>query len=199
MLISVSFDGLLATPAWKAAKQSLPPTLNLAPNYDALLVAVFLALGAFIWVLFLGFATLVRAAGRLEASPVGVLAGLLPSLVPISFGYLLAHNLDYLSINGQLLIPLLSDPTGSGYLNLFGGANYAVNKDLLPTGFIWYFVIALIVGVHIAAVVLAHRYAAHAARSVDRGRRAEWPWICAMVAYTMSSLWLLAQPVVQGA
>ena len=28
-------------------------------------------------------------------------------------------------------------------------------------------------------------------------RRAEWPWIVAMVGYTMTSLWLLAQPVVQ--
>jgi len=30
-----------------------------------------------------------------------------------------------------------------------------------------------------------------------QGRRAEWPWIAAMVGYTMTSLWLLAQPIVQ--
>jgi hypothetical protein len=32
---------------------------------------------------------------------------------------------------------------------------------------------------------------------VRDARRAEWPWIVAMVGYTMTSLWLLAQPVVQ--
>ena len=37
-----------------------------------------------------------------------------------------------------------------------------------------------------------------AARTVERARRAEWPWIIDMVIYTMSSLWLLAQPLVKG-
>ncbi|HJY79481.1 MAG TPA: hypothetical protein VKK81_00120 [Candidatus Binatia bacterium] len=196
MLISVSFDGLLATPAWKSAKLALPGILKATSAYDALLVIVFVLLGAFIWSLFFSFAAAVRAVGRLEGSSMAVLAGLLPSLVPISFGYLLAHNLDYLSINGQLLLPLLSDPTGSGYLNLFGGADYEVNKDLLPTVVIWYWEIALIIAVHVAAVILAHRYASQKARTIVLGRRAEWPWIGAMVSYTMSSLWLLAQPLV---
>jgi len=55
----------------------------------------------------------------------------------------------------------------------------------------------LIIGVHIAAVVLAHGYLGRAARTETQGRRAEWPWIAAMVGYTMTSLWLLAQPIVQ--
>jgi hypothetical protein len=197
MLISVSFDGLLATPAWKGLKQALPSVLKLAATYDVLLLLVFLLLGGFIWTVFISFAAAVRAVGKLGSSPVGVLAGLLPSLVPISFGYLFAHNLDYLSINGQLLLPLLSDPTGSGYINLFGGADYTVNKDLVPTSVIWYFEIVLIVAVHVAAVILAHRYTGRVARTPEQGRRSEWPWIGAMVAYTMSSLWLLAQPLVQ--
>jgi hypothetical protein len=32
---------------------------------------------------------------------------------------------------------------------------------------------------------------------VAAARRSEWPWIVAMVGYTMTSLWLLAQPLVQ--
>jgi len=55
----------------------------------------------------------------------------------------------------------------------------------------------LIIGVHIAAVVLAHGYLGRVARTERQGRRAEWPWIAAMVGYTMTSLWLLAQPIVQ--
>ncbi len=35
------------------------------------------------------------------------------------------------------------------------------------------------------------------ARDERRGRRSEYPWLVAMVAYTAFSLYLIAQPLVQ--
>src|SRR5439155_19599467 len=67
--------------------------------------------------------------------------------------------------NAQLLINLASDPFGSGKLNLFGTVEYEPNRNLIPTAFIWYFEILLIIGVHIAAVVLAHGYLGRVART----------------------------------
>src|SRR5438128_1069980 len=96
----------------------------------------------------------------------------------------------------MLLIHQASDPFGSGTLNLVGTVNYEPNRNLIPTGVVWYFEILLIIAVHVAAVVLAHGYLGRTARTEVQGRRAEWPWIAAMVGYTMSSLWLLAQPIV---
>src|SRR5256886_6189685 len=198
LLVSVSFDGLLATPAWKDVGSRLPESLRPgAAGYAVLLVVVFVGLVGVIWALFTGFAAAVRAVGHLDEPLINVIAGLIPSLVPIAFGYLLAHNFGYLAINGQLLIHLASDPFGSGTLNLFGTVEYEPNRNLIPTAFIWYFEILLIIGVHIAAVVLAHGYLGRVARTETQGRRAEWPWIAALVFYTMSSLWLLAQPIVQ--
>ncbi len=200
LLVSVSFDGLLATPAWKGFRDTLPDAFRPGqPGYPVFQLLVFGALVALIWGIFAGFAAAVRSAGRLDAPLIQVIAGLVPSLVPIAFGYLLAHNFDYLAINGQLLIPLLSNPLGQEGVNLFGGAGYEVNKDLVPTGFIWYLQIVLIIAVHVAAVILAHGYAGRTARTPTQGRQAEWPWIAAMVGYTMTSLWLLAQPIVQEA
>ena len=197
LLVSVSFDGLLATPAWKNVVTQLPDALRLgSPGYTVLLLAFFVVLVGVIWGLFAGFAAAVRAVGHLDEPLLNVVAGLLPSLVPIAFGYLLAHNFDYLAINGQLLIHQASDPFGMG-LNLFGTVNYEPNRNLIPTAVVWYFEIVLIIGVHVAAVVLAHGYLGRAARTETQGRRAEWPWIAAMVGYTMTSLWLLAQPIVQ--
>jgi hypothetical protein len=196
LLVSVSFDGLLATPLWKSFRDQLPEAIRPGqPGYSLVLVLVFLGLVGVIWALFGGFAAAVRAAGQLEGSVIEVMAGLVPSVVPIAFGYLVAHNLDYLVINGQLLIHQASDPMGLGW-NLFGTVTYEPNPNLIPTAVIWYFQIALIIGVHIAAVLLAHGYLGRAARTEAQGRRAEWPWIAAMVGYTMSSLWLLAQPIV---
>ena len=197
LLVSVSFDGLLATPAWKSFVGQLPDSVRPgAAGYTVLLLLAFVGMVVLIWGLFAGFAAAVRAVGRLDEPLINVIAGLLPSLVPIAFGYLLAHNLSYLAINGQLLIHLISDPFGNG-LNLFGTLEYEPNRDLIPTGIIWYFQIVLIIAVHIAAVVLAHGYLGRVARTETQGKRAEWPWIAAMVGYTMSSLWLLAQPIVE--
>jgi hypothetical protein len=150
--------------------------------------------------LFGGFSAAVRAAGRLQVSWLETFAGLMRSLLPISFGYLLAHNADYLAINGQLLIPLLGNPIGWENVHLLPAPfndSYEINANLLPSSVLWYGEVVLIVLVHIAAVFEAHRYLGRTARAVREARRSEWPWIVAMVGYTMTSLWLLAQPVVQ--
>jgi hypothetical protein len=75
--------------------------------------------------------------------------------------------------------------------------SYEINPNLLPSSVVWYFQVVLIIFVHIVAVVQAHRFLGHAARNVAAARRSEWPWIVAMVGYTMTSLWLLAQPLVE--
>ena len=153
------------------------------------------------WLVFTGFAVGVRAAGRLDGGVLEIMAGLVPSLQPIAFGYLLAHNLDYLVINGQLLLPLIGNPAGLSnwpfHLGYPFNDSYELNNNLIPTSAIWYFEVPLIIAVHIAAVVIAHHFLARQARSEERARRSEWPWIGAMVGYTMTSLWLLAQPLVQ--
>ena len=203
LLVSVSFDGLLSTPAWKSLVIKLP-SFMLPGSVPYLLfeTALFAALAALAWLVFGGFAAAVRAAGRLEASRLETFAGLMRSLLPISFGYLVAHNADYLAINGQLLIPLLGNPIGWANVHLLPAPfndSYEININLLPSSALWYGEVVLIVLVHIAAVVIAHRYLARSARAVRDARRSEWPWIVAMVGYTMTSLWLLAQPVVQEA
>ncbi|HVA58922.1 MAG TPA: hypothetical protein VNG13_00070 [Mycobacteriales bacterium] len=205
LLVSVSFDGLLATPSWKNARLylSLHVSRGFVPGtmvYELGEVVVFLALLGFAWLLFGGFAWAVKRAGRLGGGPVHAIAGLLPSVLPISLGYLVAHNLEYLFINGQLLLPLLGNPAGLRSWPRIPypfNDNYEVNINLVPSSVAWYIAVALIILVHVAAVVLAHRYLARTARP-ERARRAEWPWIAAMVGYTMSSLWLLAQPIAQG-
>lgn len=199
LLMSVTFDGLLSTPGWKSLETKLP----MAPGTASFLLfetAVFAALVGVAWLLFGGFAAAVRAAGRLDISWLETITGLMRSLLPISFGYLVAHNLDYLVINGQLLIPLLGNPVGWEGVSLLPppfNDSYEINPNVLPSAVLWYFEVVLIVLVHIAAVFEAHRFLGRTARTVRDARRSEWPWIVAMVGYTMTSLWLLAQPVVQ--
>jgi hypothetical protein len=198
LLVSVSFDGLLSTPAWKTFRTSIPLS---GLSFELLETAIFAALVLVAWALFGGFAILVRRAGRLSGSTLDVLAGLLPSLLPIAFGYLVAHNAEYIVINGQLFIPLLGNPAGIDGVHLLPAPfndSYEVNANLLPSSVVWYFQVVLIIFVHIVAVVQAHRFLGRAGRTAAAARRSEYPWIVAMVGYTMTSLWLLAQPLVEA-
>ena len=52
------------------------------------------------------------------------------SLVPIALAYNLAHFITLLLIQGQLIIPLASDPFGFGW-NIFGTAEYRLNLNII--------------------------------------------------------------------
>jgi hypothetical protein len=202
LLISVNFDGLLATPGWNAFERRLPGALPLHPTALELWRAgVFIVLALVIAALFGTFAWASDRAGRQSAGGRAALAGLLPSLLPIAFGYLLAHNIEYLAVNSQLLLPLIGNPTG--LVNWPVHLPYPFNDDFephahfLPSAFYWYVSVAVIVAVHVVAVVIAHRRLGRSQPTASAARAGEYPWLAAMVAYTMLSLWLLAQPLVK--
>lgn len=202
LLVSVSFDGLLSTPLWSHFEHRLPARLAIGtPGYQLLATATFLGLALVIWFLFLSVASAVKQVGGHDGSRLRALAGLLPSLLPISFGYLLAHNIEYLVVNGQLLFPLIGNPIGKDswpfHLPYPFNDSFEPHIHILPGSFYWYFSVTVIIAVHVFAVVLAHRYLDRTTKHTSRARHSEYPWIGAMVLYTMLSLWLLAQPLVK--
>jgi hypothetical protein len=198
LLVSVPFDGLLATPQWSRFSTGLPTGMepgSLGGQAVSLLTLILLT--ALMVAVFGGFATAAgRVAGHL-GSGLSALTGLLPSLLPIAYGYLLAHSLQYVLINGQLLFPLLGNPLGrNGSLLPYPfNDSYLVNTRIMPTSVVWYVQIVVIVAAHVVAVVLAHRHLHLRSSGPLLARRAQWPWLVAMVGYTMVSLWLLAQPL----
>jgi hypothetical protein len=201
LLVSVSFDGLISTPAWRGVRVRMDQvTGGSAAGDDALSTLPFLGLTAMTLVVFALFAVAVARVGGHRDGPVPALTRLLPSLIPIAFGYLLAHNLAYLAINGQLLVPLLGNPAGvpgGQWLPAPFDDSFEIHRNLLPSAVYWYAAVTVIIAVHIAAVFLAHRQLSGSGLGEIRARRSEYPWLAAMVAYTMLSLWLLAQPLVQ--
>ncbi len=207
LLVAVAFDGLLSTPQWGSAVARLPQDVQTgSPGFRLLATAVLVALLMATVAVFGSFA---RGSGS-------SLLGLAPSLLPIAFGYELAHYLQYVVINGQLLFPLLGNPIGSPgwpiHLPYPFNDDYEVATGIMPTWAVWYVQIVVIVLAHIVAVVLAHHElapvagvaptaarASVAAPTVARRPRRELPWLAAMVGYTMLSLWLLAQPLMEQA
>lgn len=207
MLISINFDGMLSTPKWASyedrvlnagsvSRDAQRECLNGACNglrMGSLVVLVLLVLAVFA-----AFAYVSARSGRLATGPLASLAHLLPSLVPIAYGYLVAHYLQYVVTNGQLLFPLLGNPGFDGWplhLPFPFNDDYEVHRTALPNSFYWYLAVVVIVAVHVVAVMLANRRLADRAPDPASARRAEYPWLVAMVAYTAFSLTLIAQPL----
>lgn len=211
MLSSVTFDGLLATPLWAAVSkwmlysQFMRPLIvglqevtghALAAIATLALVAFLVAFQCLYWI----FCALMRAVTpRPSGRPLGLaeFAGLFVlSLVPIALAYHLAHYLSFLLIVGQYLIPLASDPFGFDW-NLVGTRLYQVNIGVVDARFVWLTSVIAIVTGHIVAVWLAHVTALRALRDNRAALLSQLPMLALMVGYTVLSLWILAQPVVE--
>lgn len=203
MLLNVNFDGLLATPQWNFdVLRNLPGSLGVyGTEQHWFNVAAFTLMAVTLAIVLAMFAYASSAAGLHRATPLAATANLLPSLVPIAFGYLLAHNLQYLLVSGQLLFPLIGNPPGmeSWPLHLPYPFNdsYEPNHTFLPSSFYWYASLVVIIAVHVYAVVIAHRHLVRLAPDARLARLSEYPWLVAMVGYTCLSLWLIAQPLTE--
>jgi hypothetical protein len=201
LLVSVNFDGLLATPSWNRLEGRAPAALSTHPGrLEAFRSVSFLLLALGVAVLFGLFAMAAARMGGRRGSPAAGLAELLPSLLPIAFGYLLVHNLQYVLVNSQLMAPLIGNPIGKDswplHLPYPFNDSYEVHNAFLPSAFYWYAGVVVIVAVHVVAVVIAHHRLVGRAAAPAVARRSEYPWLAAMVGYTMISLWLIAQPLV---
>jgi len=198
MLATVTFDGFMATPVWQRIESAVYVTLRVLGDSR---VAVIDTVGLLVFCLaFMAvyrlFATLIaHAAGNLmtpdAASRVFVL-----TLVPIAIAYLVAHYLGYFLIQGQLLIRLVSDPLGFGW-NILGTAHFRPDIGIVGARFVWYTSLIAIVLGHVAAVSLAHVVALRRFSDPHLALRSQIPMLVLMIAYTMLSLWIIAQPIVE--
>ncbi|HWI45550.1 MAG TPA: hypothetical protein VNT12_05200 [Rubrobacter sp.] len=186
VLAGVTFDGLLQTPLWLEIVRLTPVTQTLG---TILLPLVFLGI-------YLGFVELSRILGGGEVGFRRLAAAYTFSLVPIALAYQMAHYYTYLLIQGQMIISLVSDPLGWGW-NLFGTADFEPRYGIVGAGFVWYSQVALIVAGHVIAVYLAHSISLRLLRDPGRALRSQLPMLVLMVLYTMTSLWILAQPIVK--
>jgi hypothetical protein len=200
MLAAVCFDGFMETPLWAGVLDYYAPlSPSVTNDGDAARAWVQTAgvIGApllFVGV-YLVFCRLTAASGDARV-PVARIAGLFVlTLVPIAIAYHLAHYLSFLAMAWQYLIPLASDPFGFGW-DLFGTRNHFVRIGVVDARAVWYLSIGAIVIGHVIAVYLAHCVALRTYSDRRVALRSQWPMVALMICYTMTSLWIIAQPIV---
>ena len=201
LLATVTFDGFSATPEWLEVQSYFltryPSLTSEVVNGVTMantlgLIGLPLTFAA----VYLGFTYLMhRVVGR--RTPAGALAkAFVFSLIPIALAYNFAHFLSLLLVQGQQIIPLISDPFGSGW-DLFGTADYLINIRITNARFIWFFSVAAIVVGHMVAVYLAHLRAVALYGNRSLVVKSQFPMLGLMVLYTIVSLWIVSRPIVE--
>jgi hypothetical protein len=115
----------------------------------------------------------------------------LHTLVPIAFGYMLAHYFSLLVLDGQAIGYLVSDPLGHGS-DLFGTANFLINYNLISFAAIWYVQIAAIIAGHVSGLILSHECGLVEFKSPEAAVRSQYWMLAIMVAFTCLALWILS-------
>jgi hypothetical protein len=194
---AIIFDGFSQTVVFAAAFGA--PTL--LPKTVLLIAWLGLVAAAALWV--------ARA-----VSPGAIGAGLLP----IAVGYLVAHYLTYLLVDGQRIVIAISDPIQRGW-DLFGTAFFQPSGGWMAPGLIWTVQLAAVVGGHMLGAWAGHVTALRDLEDVPPdGRRRdlrhrkiasqspipsarhirvrEVPLAVVMVSLTVVTLWSLGQAIV---
>ena len=178
LLGSTAFDGISRWSAWTQLTGDLSRMQHIVVHTLGLAVSV-----AIVAVLFVLAA---RSTGQARAGLPGAFAH---SLVPIAIGYAVAHYFSFAMFQGQEGVLLATDPFGRGW-DLLGVGDARIDYGFLGVGLIAGVQIGAIVLGHVLGVVSAHDRAAELFRRRQL-RRAQYPMLAAMVAFTAGGIALV--------
>jgi len=185
LLWVTTFDGLVSTAAWTNVEGVL---VGAGVPLDVLLPVTLLAGFMTFMGIFLAASRASRVMGDSCLTAGELARQFAPSLLPIAAGYHLAHYLGYFlslapSIPAVAAAPF--DPPPS------------VPVLALPGWFDLVGMVAILLG-HLLAIWVAHATAYDLFPGRLQAIRSQYPFIAVMVVYTMTSLWIVAQPEAVG-
>jgi hypothetical protein len=209
LLTTVSFDGILETPLWAGILGGIAESrvlqgglillqdegVDLIALIKTIALAVLLCISVAVYTIFSHAIAAFGSGGRIQTRD--VIGYFVLSLVPISIAYHLSHYISYLLISGQNIIPLASDPFGLGW-DLFDTADYRIDIGIVNAKLLWYLSVSTIVIGHMLAVYIAHVMAMRVFPDRSAALLSQIPMLVLMIAYTMISLWILSQPIVES-
>ncbi|WP_410764494.1 hypothetical protein [Haloferax sp. DFSO60] len=181
LLWVTTFDGLVATTAWQGVLDAVAPV-------PAWVVAFVTAIGGFA-----GFFVAYRAASRFARQTADTyvaatyIAGwFAPALVPIAAGYHLAHFAGYVFGLSPVFVAVALNPLSPpATLQVF----------VLPSWLGTLQLVFVVLG-HLLSVWIAHTRSFELFPGRLQPLRSQYPFVVVTVVYTMTSLWVVAQPTV---
>jgi hypothetical protein len=180
LLWGTTFDGLVATPPWAAVVGPIVEAgVPAAPLY---LVGLLGGFGLFVSV-YRGAARWSRSTAESTLSTRYVAAWFVPALLPIAAGYHVAHFLGYLLRLAPSLGVAATSPLSPPQVDFLGLPGWYGSLQLV-------FVLAG----HVFAIWVAHGLSFDLFPGRMQPIRSQYPFTAVMVLYTMTSMWIIAQP-----
>ena len=192
MLGSVAFDGISRSSWWferlydVEIRFSDPVSAERAVqllNLSALTIAVL-----FVAIVYTVSVKVAEGIVGERAAFSGIFVG---SLIPIAIVYALSHYFSLLVIQGQFVIPLLSDPYAQGW-NALGTAGFEPNLTWLKPNTTWYTQVTVLVIGHVLGLIVAHDRAVALSPTPRIAVRTQFVMLALMVLYTVGGMWLLS-------
>jgi ferredoxin len=192
MLAMSTFHGLTMTPIWQDIVRWIEQTFGVS-FLIAFTTGMFFFLGALVllYVIFVRISHLVAKAPEVTNRELAIRYAY--AFLPIALFYHFAHNSMHFFVEGGNIVPLLSDPFGWGW-NLFGTAGWQMGA-MLPFPVIWFMMVAFILIGHVWSLVVGHKIALGIFGQGRSATISQLPMLAAMVAYSVMSLWIIAQPM----
>ncbi|MDH5493115.1 MAG: hypothetical protein OEY14_14265, partial [Myxococcales bacterium] len=195
MLLALTlFHGLSMTPAWESfdpGGMSILKWLGTrfglghGPSFSiAMLVAVAIPIGVY-WL----SCTLAAAWAKEGIGPKRVFVTYAFSLLPVALFYHLAHNLMHVLGEGGAVVPMLSDPLGTGADYL--GTRGVHLGHLIDEQTMWALQVGLILIGHVFGVIFAHRFAHRLYEDRKAAIRSLIPMTVMMIAISVAGLYLM--------
>jgi hypothetical protein len=199
VLALVAFEGFMDTAQWIDLMVSLGELEETDGIHAPIKTTLcFVAAAALLYVIFYATCDAMRTIGYRGVTPKystqDIMGLFVLSLIPISVAYHIAHYLYWFFTQIQFVVPAASDPFAYGW-DLFGGRNFVPDRAAISLKLIWHTAIVAIVVGHVIAVYVAHRIALNVFGTRRAALLSQLPMLLLMVAYTMTSLWMLAQPI----
>ncbi|MFW5911217.1 MAG: hypothetical protein ACOCQV_00620 [Halolamina sp.] len=185
LLWVTTFDGFVATPGWQSlaapvVRAGLPADLT---YFAAMLLGYALCFTVF-WIA----SKRVRTSGQTSLPVSHVAAAFAPALLPIAAGYHFGHYLPYLLQQLPAVAVAATAPLSPPIpLPVLG----------LPAWIGWVGPVSVLAG-HLLAVWVAHARAFDLFTGRRQPIRSQFPYVVVMVLYTITGLWLLAQPTIDA-
>ena len=180
LLWVTTYDGLVSTPAWNGVVGAVAPVV---PPLVTHLVTVVVGFGLFLLVYRVS-TRFVRETAETYVTTRFVAGWFAPALVPIAAGYHVAHFLGYFLSLAPALAGVLASPINPPT---------TVVLVTLP-GWFGSLQLGFVVAGHLLAVWVAHARAFELFPGRLQPIRSQYPFVVVMIVYTMTSLWVVAQP-----
>ena len=195
MLGSTSFDGFSRSSTWADFINNVRANLADSSQRTVDLATTFVNLGGLVFCIAAVLATYLAAVAAAEAighAKRSLVPDFVLPLVPIAAAYMTAHYFTLAVIQGQFVIPLISDPFGRGW-DLFGTVDFAPNLSPVTYSTVWYVQVGSLVVGHVAGLAIAHDRAVVVFPDRRTSLLAQLPMLGLMVLYTLAGMWLLTR------